>query len=174
MPNHSNLSRLVVVMYMLNIVGSFTICIQPIYAIFEKQEPVKKEKEESDDPEESHLTDMSIAERVEQQTGQTLGFYVRRLSIPFVIMLMSTLFPDVNTILSLVAGSICGVLLIVLPVFFYRAAYIDKPSKKNRGCTIAAGYLLVALTLPLGIIGVYTNIKHMIALDEAETATPSE
>lgn len=83
-------------------------------------------------------------------------------------MFISTLFPDVNTLLSLVAGSICGVLLIVLPVAFYRAAYIDKPSKKGRGCTIAAGYLLVALTLPLGIIGVYTNIKIMMADKTAE------
>ena len=63
MPNHSNLSRLVVIMYMLNIVGSFTICIQPIYSIFEKKEPVKKEKE--DDPEESHVLDGSLAEPVE-------------------------------------------------------------------------------------------------------------
>ena len=83
-------------------------------------------------------------------------------------MMLSTLFPDVNTILSLVAGSICGVLLIVLPVAFYRAAYIDKPSKKNRGCTIAAGYFLVACTLPLGIIGVYTNIQHILAEKSGE------
>ena len=66
MPNHSNLSRLVVIMYMLNIVGSFTICIQPIYSIFEKREPVKKEKEKEDDPEESHILDGSITEPVEQ------------------------------------------------------------------------------------------------------------
>jgi len=52
-------------MYMLNIVGSFTICIQPIYSIFEKKEPVKKEKEKEDDPEESHILDGSIAEPVE-------------------------------------------------------------------------------------------------------------
>jgi len=84
-------------------------------------------------------------------------------------MMVSTLFPDVNTLLSLVAGSICGVLLIVLPVAFYRAAYIDRPSKKNRYCTIAAGYLLVACTLPLGIIGVYTNIKKMTATEATET-----
>lgn len=66
MPQHSNLARLVVIMYMLNIVGSFTICIQPIYAIFEKKEPVKKEKDDIDDPEDSHLQDLSISEQVEQ------------------------------------------------------------------------------------------------------------
>jgi len=91
-----------------------------------------------------------------------MGFYVRRLTIPFTIMVLSTLFPDVNTILSLVAGSICGVLLLVLPVFFYRAAYIEKPSKKNRYCTVMLGYLLVALTVPLGILGVYSNVKIMM------------
>jgi len=51
MPQHSNLSRLVAVMYMLNIVGSFTICIQPIYSIFEKK--VEKKEKAEDDPESS-------------------------------------------------------------------------------------------------------------------------
>ena len=39
---------------MLNIVGSFTICIQPIYSIFEKKE-AKKEKDEPADPEDSTI-----------------------------------------------------------------------------------------------------------------------
>ena len=52
--------------------------------------------------------------------SQGLMFYVRRLSIPFGIVAMSTLFPDVNLILSLLGGSICGVCFIVMPVFFYR------------------------------------------------------
>ena len=49
-----------------------------------------------------------------------MAFYVRRISIPFVIIAMSSIFPDVNLILSLVAGSVCGVCFLVLPVFFYR------------------------------------------------------
>lgn len=97
-----------------------------------------------------------------------MAYYVRRLSIPFAIMATSTLFPDVNTLLSLVAGSICGVLLIVLPVFFYRAAYIDKPSKKSRTCTVLLGYLLVACALPVGILGVYTNIRDIMARSGGE------
>ena len=68
--------------------------------------------------------------------------------------------------LSLVAGSICGVLLIVLPVFFYHAAYIDRPSKKNRSCTVMLGYLLVALMLPLGFLGVYTNVRDIMSAGE--------
>lgn len=90
---------------------------------------------------------------------------MRRLGIPFSILAVSTLFPDVNTLLSLVAGSICGVLLIILPVIFYRGAYIDRPSKKNRTCTIMMGYLLVALTLPLMFIGVYTNVHNIMKTD---------
>ena len=83
------------------------------------------------------------------------------------------MFPDVNTLLSLVAGSICGVLLIVLPIFFYRAAYIEKPSKKSRTCTVFMGYLLVACTLPLGILGVYSNLKIMMGEGaEAEAVGP--
>ena len=103
-----------------------------------------------------------------------MAFYVRRLSIPFAIMVVSCMFPDVNTILSLVAGSICGVLLIVLPIFFYRAAYIEKPSKKNRTCTVCMGYLLVACTLPLGILGVYSNLKIMAGTGEGGEAVDPE
>ena len=91
-----------------------------------------------------------------------MSFYVKRLVIPFVILMIASLFPDINTILSLVAGSICGVLLIVLPVFFYRGAYIDKPSKKDRTCTIIFGYLIVLIALPIGAFGVYHNIKVMM------------
>ena len=47
-------------------------------------------------------------------------FYVRRLAIPFLIVSLSTLFPNVNLILSLLGGSVCGVFFIVMPVFFYR------------------------------------------------------
>ena len=91
-----------------------------------------------------------------------MSFYVKRLTIPFVILMIASMFPDINTILSLVAGSICGVLLIVLPIFFYRGAYIDKPRKKDRTCTILLGYLIVLVTLPIGAFGVYTNIKQMM------------
>jgi len=98
-----------------------------------------------------------------------MGFYVKRLTIPFIILMIACLFPDINTILSLVAGSICGVLLIVLPIFFYRGAYIDKPSKKDRTCTILFGYLLVAVTLPIGLFGVYINIKQMMGTGESAT-----
>lgn len=50
------MGRIVELMYMLNIVGSFTICIQPIYAIFEKKEPKEKEKdEEAYDPDNSQI-----------------------------------------------------------------------------------------------------------------------
>lgn len=163
LPTHSNLARLIELMYMLNIVGSFTICIQPIYAILEKEDFKKERTERTSEPEDSHILDRSLEGQYE---GMDYMWYIKRLATPAVIMLTSTLFPDVNTLLSLVAGSICGVLLIVLPVFFYRAAYIDKPSKKNRTFTVAAGYLLVTLTLPLGMIGVYTNIKHMMAAPE--------
>lgn len=88
-----------------------------------------------------------------------MSFYVKRLTIPFVILMIASMFPDINTILSLVAGSICGVLLIVLPIFFYRGAYINRPSKKDRRCTILLGYIIVLVTLPIGAFGVYHNIK---------------
>jgi len=50
MPQHSNMARIIELMYMLNIVGSFTICIQPIYAMIEK----RNDKQQRNDPESSH------------------------------------------------------------------------------------------------------------------------
>ena len=38
LPQHSNLGTFVAVLYMLNIVGSITMTIQPIYGLFEKVE----------------------------------------------------------------------------------------------------------------------------------------
>ena len=46
LPQHSNLGTLVAILYMLNIVGSITMTIQPIYGLFEK----KKEKREEEEP----------------------------------------------------------------------------------------------------------------------------
>ena len=63
---------------------------------------------------------MHADDRAEEVQCTDFSFYFRRLSIPFGIIAMSTLFPDVNLILSLLGGSICGVCFIVLPVFFYR------------------------------------------------------
>ncbi len=57
-------------------------------------------------------------------------------------------------ILSLFAGSICGTILLILPVFFYRAAYITKPSKKDRSQNMILGYVVVVLSIPIGICGV--------------------
>ena len=48
LPQHSNLATFVAVLYMLNIVGSITMTIQPIYALFEKQS--KNSEEPSSQP----------------------------------------------------------------------------------------------------------------------------
>lgn len=97
-----------------------------------------------------------------------LAFYFRRLSIPLAIIAMSTLFPDVNMILSLLGGSICGVCFIVMPVFFYRQAYLVRPSKKNRCCQIWLGNLIVAIALPIGFLGVALNVQKMMHPTAAE------
>ena len=85
-------------------------------------------------------------------------FYVRRLAIPFLIVSLSTLFPNVNLILSLLGGSVCGIFFIVMPVFFYRAAYIARPSRKSRWLQVILGHLIVLVTIPIGVIGVFLNV----------------
>ena len=49
LPQGSNLAQMVAFLYMLNIVGSITMTIQPIYGLFEKQ---TKQREE-DSPEDA-------------------------------------------------------------------------------------------------------------------------
>ena len=49
LPQHSNLGTMVAVLYMLNIIGSITMTIQPIYGLFEKK---NKDKEEDSEEEE--------------------------------------------------------------------------------------------------------------------------
>ena len=89
-------------------------------------------------------------------------FYVRRLTIPFLIISLSTLFPNVNLILSLLGGSVCGVFFIVMPVFFYRQAYIARPSRKSRWLQSLLGHLIVLVTIPIGVIGVVKNVQRML------------
>ena len=64
-------------------------------------------------------------------------------------------------ILSLLGGSICGVCFIVMPVLFYKRAYVTRPSKKNRWLEILLGNLILCVAIPIGILGVYTNIEMM-------------
>ena len=127
----------VAALYMLNIVGSITMTIQPIYALFEKNEKVKEEPPQPENDQDSQgrgsyfeisQTDDTSAHSVtaepvyenEPDNCSNMVFYIRRLSIPFCIVALSTIFPDVNLILSLLGGSICGVCFIIMPVFFYR------------------------------------------------------
>ena len=44
LPQHSNLATAVAALYMLNIVGSITMTIQPIYGLFEKKEKAKPDE----------------------------------------------------------------------------------------------------------------------------------
>ena len=159
LPAGSKLATMVALLYMLNIVGSITMTIQPIYALFEKnqtKQPVVERPESaggqaenaqntSDHQEEEEekfadalsCTDAStilidqdelteeevkMAARLDHRDNceQDAAFYIRRLTIPFAIIAMSTMFPDVNLILSLLGGSICGVFFIIMPVLFYR------------------------------------------------------
>ena len=95
-------------------------------------------------------------------------FYVRRLAIPFIIIALSTFFPNVNIVLSLLGGSVCGVFFIVMPVFFYRQAYIARPSRKSRWMQVILGNLIVFVTIPIGIIGVIKNVQRMLESEHVE------
>ena len=117
--------------------------------------------------------DAQTLEEMQDRKCSNLIFYVRRLSIPFAIIAMSSLFPDVNLILSLFGGSICGVCFIVMPVLFYKRAYVTRPSKKNRWLEVLLGNLILCIAIPIGILGIYMNVEMMRKAPSAgEVAAP--
>lgn len=70
------------------------------------------------------------------------------------VFVLTIIFPDINVVLSLFTGSICGTLAFALPVFFHRQAYLSIPSKKDRQKEYWLGYFVLAVTIPIGILGV--------------------
>jgi len=87
---------------------------------------------------------------------------IKRVSIPFAIVSLSTLFPAINVVLSLFAGIICGVALFVLPVLFYKAAYIYRPSRKSRVYTTLIGNALLIICIPIFMFGVVYNVQEIL------------
>ena len=116
---------------MLNIMGSFVIQSQVLFNFIEKSDP-----------------DLRASR-----------FYGQRILIVQCVLVLTVLFPDINVVLSLFTGSICGTILLVLPVVFYRAAYIENPSKKDRSWTLYWGYLSCCVAVPIGVCGVVQNLS---------------
>ena len=65
LPQHSNLGSCVAILYMLNIIGSITMTIQPIYGLFEKK---VKDKEEDLQEEPAQLQRDSVESQTETST----------------------------------------------------------------------------------------------------------
>ena len=77
---------------------------------------------------------------------------------------MTILIPNVNVVLSLFAGSICSCALLILPVFFWRKAYLDeevtsveKIEKKKR--LVALGWIVVVFAGSVSFMGIIQNIR---------------
>jgi len=153
--------------------------IQPIYCLLEKgdfkhhdtSEPSSIEGKQ-DETGEGLLVkegDVKAQQKIvttEKSCFESLAFIVRRLSIPYAIVMASTLFPNVNSILSLIGGDICGVMLLILPVLFYKAAYVVRPSKKSRTLHMLVGYTLMAITIPIGMMGLYQNMTKLMGPEQ--------
>jgi hypothetical protein len=90
----------------------------------------------------------------EKQESYDLRVYFQRVALVQTVLVLTIIFPDINLVLSLFTGSICGTLYFVLPVFFHRQAYISIPSKKDRTMEFVLGYLVVGLAVPIGIMGI--------------------
>jgi len=90
-------------------------------------------------------------------------YFARRFFIVMLIYACSIVLNDINVVLSLFAGSICGTLLFVLPVVFYRHAYLTNPSKRDRGKTLKAAYVMAVFAVIVGLLGVWQNISKLLA-----------
>ena len=113
----------------------------------------------------SDTSALDITQRQEPETGLPtvdFNFIVKRVSIPFAIVSLSTLFPAINIVLSLFAGIICGVALFVLPVLFYKAAYVYRPSRKERTFWIVIGNALLIICIPIFMFGVIYNVEEIL------------
>jgi len=93
LPTERWYSVLIQTLYMTCIMGSFVINTPVVFNMIEKDDEMMK----------SNFT-----------------YVTRRVLVVTFIWVLSVLLPDINVVLSLFAGSICGTLLFILPVFFYR------------------------------------------------------
>ena len=49
-----------------------------------------------------------------------------------------------------------------MPVLFYKQAYITRPSRKNRWFQVMLGNLIILIAVPIGVFGVFANVKKML------------
>jgi len=86
------------------------------------------------------------------------------MGIPFALVASSLLFPSINSVLTLITGSICGVILLILPPIFYMKAYKNRPpteEKDNRMKFLLAS-ILIGCAVPIGLFGFYTSLYQLI------------
>ena len=95
-------------------------------------------------------------------------FITRRVAVIIGIGLFSMIMPSIEVVLSLVCGSICGSILLILPTLFYRKAYIERPSRKPRTRELYLGYSICVLAIIVGLMGVAQNLKEILGGDKEE------
>lgn len=173
LPSKDPISITVTCCYLITIMGSYVIMIQPIFYIIEKCKCYKygcccrSQRNQGDAEEEAEAKDDE-----DWTCAQYFKFMIVRLLIPLIIFFISTLVPNVNVML-IISGALCGTLVtIVVPVLFYYRAFnqSDKnvalemeanqrengenpPHKSRRGLLIANWFLLV-VCCALGIYGI--------------------
>lgn len=138
LPEKMPFTILTQIFYMLNVMGCFVIMSQVIFILVEKT--------------------------YELSNWQ---FYLYRILFVQLIFVLTLIFPDVNVVLSLFAGSICSCALMVLPVFFWRKAYIvDAPAerRKDRGYQMMGGWIIVVIIMSISVFGIVQNILEMTGL----------
>ena len=136
LPKREAFTILTQAFYMLNIMGTFVMMAQVIFVLVEKNYP-----------------DMSA-----------LAFYLYRVSFVLAVFVMTILVPNVNVVLSLFAGSICSCALLILPVVFWRKAYLtDEPVKPEKELKqerlIKLGWIVIVISGSISLMGIIQNIR---------------
>lgn len=121
LPSKDPISIIVTCCYLITIMGSYVIMIQPIFYIIENCQCYKRgcccRRQRNDDDIESEV------DEEDWTCAKYFKFMVVRLLIPIIIFFISTLVPNVNIML-IISGALCGTLVtIVIPVLFYYRAF---------------------------------------------------
>ena len=134
MPNNNTVGILAKVFYVITIMGSFVLVIQPIFHVIERSHKFQKflEPHNSEDSDENANAEYEI-----NSPFRMMKYLCMRSSIVALTTLGSFVFPNLNVMLAL-GGSVIGTCMtIIMPVMFYNRAYSQEPKhlkmdKSNR------------------------------------------
>ena len=136
LPAHDTSSIITKIFYLITICGSFVLVIQPIFHVIETSNFYDGRcsdlpKDESEETPAEPRDDLAPGEEQPQDEEswsclRWTKFLVVRTSIVLILLLISTIIPNISILITF-AGAVLGTIInVVLPVLFYNRAYNSK------------------------------------------------